>query len=382
MDRTGTGLGPRSREPDATRAWAVLGLAAFYALATALVAFVGVAYAPAPAAVHAASGSTGAMAWSATPADNNTTDNGTGDNSSGDDGAGDQGSNNSSTCGSNASDNSQGDDNSQGNEDSQGNNSTSDSNGSSGDLVVALVHPSDNNTTGNESDDNETGDNETGDSGSSGNDTSENDTGSSGGCAGDPPVTFKALGLPSGSTWSVTAGSPATTETNTTVGHKGSVLFMVSNGTLNYTITGPSGFAVQRIVGPGVPSLTSDNISGTTVLTVRFAAIQTLSFSESGLPSGSVWSVAIWSAFPHGGPTGFSGTNTTSGSGGVITFSVPKGPWHYNVTLVPANFTAHPTHGTVGVVGHPVTKHLRFHMMPAAVPLAPALEPLAAPVRS
>ncbi len=285
--------------------------------------------------------------------DNSSGDNDQGDNSTGENDQGDQG--NATVCASSENDNSQGD---------QGS-----TNSSSGDLPGTSVTSADNGT-GNDTG-NETGDsdgNETGDS-------QGNDTGGapSGNCSGDPPVTFKALGLPSGSTWSVTAGNPAVTLTNTTVGHKGMVVFNVTNGTLNYTIHPPAGFGVQKVVGPGSPSQTSDMISGTTVLTVKFSVFQNLTFVEKGLPAGSVWAVMIWSSLPHGGPPSQSGTNTTTASGGAIVFSVVKGSWKFNITEVPANFTAHPSHGSVGVAGHPVTRHLRFH--PMVAPALPAIHP-------
>jgi hypothetical protein len=226
----------------------------------------------------------------------------------------------------------------------------------------------------NESDDNQTDSSPITFDGSNSNETDDQGNNATN-CSGDPPVTFKALGLPSGSTWSVSAGSPAVTQTNTTVGHVGKIVFDVSNGTLTYTITPPAGFGVAKIVGPGIPSQTSDNISWATVLTVKFSAFQHLSFVEKGLAAGSVWAVKIWSSLPHGGPAAQSGSNTTTASGGVISFTVVHGSWKFNVTEVPTNYTVHPHHGSVGVAGHAVMKLLRFHLMvtsPASPVAAPA----------
>lgn len=345
-------------------------LTGFYLMGAVLLAGSAFAHAPSPAAVSkpAMTASTPAVVPSDNATGNNTSgENDQGDNSTGGDDQGDNGTSendqgdqgNSTVCSGSGDNNSQGD---------QGSGNTT-----SGDLPATYVVPAEDNGTGNETGDNETGDsggNETGDSGG-------NDTGGapSGNCSGgDPPVTFKALGLPSGSTWSVTAGNPAVTLTNTTVGHRGLLVFNVTNGTLNFSIQPPAGFGVQKVVGPGNPSQTSVNISGPTVLTVKFSAFQTLTFVEKGLPAGSVWAVKIWSSLPHGGPTSQSGSNTTTASGGAIVFSVVKGSWKFNVTEVPANFTAHPSHGSVGVAGHPVNRNLRFHPM-----MAPPAAPVGAP---
>lgn len=302
-------------------------------------------------------------------------ENSTGNDSSGGDNQSENDSGNSSACsgdgdGDAQGGDSQGDNNSQGNEDNGGNNST--------DSSPHVAFGSENNTTGDDNGtENDTGEaNDTGTGNDTGNETGDgNDTSGGSGnqtnCSSDPPVTFKALGLPSGSTWSVTAGSPPLTVTNTTVGHKGKIVFNVTTGWLNYSIVPPAGFGVAKVVGPGVPSQTRDLITNTTVLTVKFAALQQLTFSERGLPAGDFWQVSIWSSLPHGGPSGQSGSNTTSALGGTIVFTVVKGSWKFNITGVPGNFTAHPTHGAVGVAGHPVTKHLRFHTLPLA-PLAPA----------
>ncbi len=372
------------------RGWAVLTLAALYALSTALVAVGGVTAHTSVAGTHASTTTMPAASLKLSPADNSTGNSSGGDdqgagednnssgengngngvcaggdqNSQGDDSQGDQGNNNST------SEDDQGD---------SGGNQTSSGNGTGAQDSAGVLGT--NNTSEGDQGDNETGDsNDTGGSG----DTNETGGNNTSACAGDPPVTFKALGLPSGSTWSVAAGNPPVTQTNVTTGHKGEIVFDVLNGTLNYSITGPAGFGVAHILGPGNPSQTSDLISGTTVLTIKFSPVVTLTFEEKGLPAGSSWSISIWSPLPHGGPTGQSASNTTGASGGTITFSVVKGPWKFNVTEVPTNFTAHPTHATVGVHGHhAVVRHLHFRPMPVTGGLvAVSTSWIAAPFRA
>ncbi len=174
-------------------------------------------------------------------------------------------------------------------------------------------------------------------------------------------VTFKALGLPNGSVWNVTAGSPPATQSNTTVGSHGLIVFQEPNGTLNFSIQGPAGFGVAKVVGKGVPSQTSDVINGTTEITVVFRPIVTLTFNETGLLPGTVWGIAITSALPHGGPAPQNATT----NGTSISFSVVKGTYHFVVTPMPADYRAMPHKGTVGA-GHP-EKLIRFKMITAAV---------------
>jgi len=177
-----------------------------------------------------------------------------------------------------------------------------------------------------------------------------------------PTLTFKALRLPSGSSWSVSMGSPPVTLRDTTVGSVGRVVFPVSNRTLDYTITGPYGFGVARVVGPGNPSQTSDVIHGTTTLTVTFAPIFTLTFGEIGLPNGTTWSVSITSALPHGGPVGQNGSSSTSS----LAFTVVKGTYNFHAATG-ASYSAHPGQGELRVSGTGATKLVVFRLVTAHV---------------
>jgi hypothetical protein len=174
-------------------------------------------------------------------------------------------------------------------------------------------------------------------------------------------VTFKALGLPNGSNWSVT--TPANNETgkNTTFGHVGRIVLLEPNNTtVNFSISGPSGFGVAKVVGPGQPSQTSAFINGSETITVVFGPIETLTFTETGLASGTVWGIALRSALPHGGPA----PQSASSNGTTISFTVVRGTYHFNVT-VPADYRATPPKGAVGT-GHP-EKTIRFHLVTAPV---------------
>lgn len=168
-------------------------------------------------------------------------------------------------------------------------------------------------------------------------------------------VTFTARGLPSGSAWTLTAGSPPVTVGNTTAGAKGRVVLTEPPGVLSYRFTGPSGFGVRKVSGTGLPSQSSVVIDRNARLTVHFAPIVELTFTERGLPAGTLWGVAIQTPLPHGGPAAQNGTST----GASTTFSVVQGAWEFQISPMPANYAAAPAHGTVGP-GHEMARSIRF----------------------
>lgn len=169
-------------------------------------------------------------------------------------------------------------------------------------------------------------------------------------------VTFRELHLPNGSVWSVSAGSPPVGKNNTTSATSGAIVFAEPNGTLNYSISGPSGFGVAKIEGKGIPSQSSDTINGTTTLTVWFAPIVTLTFNETGLAPGTVWGISLHTALPHGGPAA-PANQTTNGTS--LSFQVVKGTWKFVVAPVPVSYKAMPAKGAVGT-GHVGAKVVHF----------------------
>jgi len=169
-------------------------------------------------------------------------------------------------------------------------------------------------------------------------------------------ATFRALGLPSGSAWSVSAGAPPVLKGDTTSGATGSISFVEPAGALNFSIAGPAGFAVSKVTGPGSPSQHAVNLSGSETITVKFGPLEVLTFEETGLLPGTLWGVALTSALPHGGPPGTSAT--THGSS--LNLTLVSGAWHFRVGTKPADMRAVPAHGGVGVPTHSVTKRIKF----------------------
>ncbi len=155
-------------------------------------------------------------------------------------------------------------------------------------------------------------------------------------------VTFSQSTLPSGTMWSVTLNG----STETSAG--GSVAFSEPNGTYDYTVGTVAGYAASPVSGE-VP------ISGDTFETVigfspshanappppRF----NVTFAESGLPSGTEWSVT------------FNGTSR-AGSANLTFSGFPNGTYAYSVGPVTGFGT--PSPGTATVDGHSAVVQVVF----------------------
>jgi hypothetical protein len=102
-------------------------------------------------------------------------------------------------------------------------------------------------------------------------------------------VTFSESGLPSGLTWMVTFdGTPMSL---TTDGGTDTLTFAaVANGTYAYSIADVSGWHQSTIAYSG-----NENVNGGSLaVTVTFTQVTyTVTFSESGLPSGQNWAVTV-----------------------------------------------------------------------------------------
>ncbi|HTT14371.1 MAG TPA: hypothetical protein VMG81_01115 [Thermoplasmata archaeon] len=138
------------------------------------------------------------------------------------------------------------------------------------------------------------------------------------------PVTFFEDGLPSGSSWSVTAGGA--TYTSTTY----YLTVNLPNGTNAFTAAGPSGYVATPTQG-GV--LVSAAPASQVIL---FAEEFAVTFTETGLPSGSSWSVY------------FSDQPPLTGTGSTLSALSPNGTFGYGVAG-PSGYYA--SGGTVTVSG-------------------------------
>ncbi|MGC8670620.1 MAG: hypothetical protein ACP5SK_02260 [Thermoprotei archaeon] len=138
-------------------------------------------------------------------------------------------------------------------------------------------------------------------------------------------VTFKESGLPSGTTWSVTL--LGTTKSSAT----SMISFIEPPGTYSYSIIAPSGYKSSSSQG-------SITVTGTTTQLITFFALtHQVTFSESGLPSGTTWSVTL---------------NGTAKSSSLtsIAFAEPTGNYRYSIGSV-AGYVPLPSSGVLAVNG-------------------------------
>jgi YVTN family beta-propeller protein len=153
-------------------------------------------------------------------------------------------------------------------------------------------------------------------------------------------VEFVEQGLPKGTNWSVTLGGQPY---NTTAS---SLSAAEPNGTYAFSIATIGRFAPQ----PGSGMLTIDNSSQSVSVTFQAPRLPptnySVTFSESGLPTGRTWSIA-WNGSPP-----------TSSTGTTIAFSAPNGSYPFSVGAEPGYTTA--WSGSVTVDGHPATENVSF----------------------
>lgn len=141
-------------------------------------------------------------------------------------------------------------------------------------------------------------------------------------------VTFSETGLPASTTWSVTLGGSTQSST-------GAIVFSERNGTYSYTVGSVSGYAPS----PASGSVTVSGAASSQPITWSPQAPGTYSvaFQESGLPTGTSWSVTLASS-------------TNSGTGTSIVFNEKNGTYPFTAGTV-GGYTASPPSGTIIVSG-------------------------------
>jgi hypothetical protein len=138
-------------------------------------------------------------------------------------------------------------------------------------------------------------------------------------------VTFSETGLPSGKSWSVTLSGSTLSSTT------GSIVFSEKNGTYTFTVGAVTGFAAN----PATGSLT---VAGAAVAkSIAFSTGYTVTFTESGLPSGTTWSVTLNSVL---------GSSSTAS----VVFTEANGTYTYTIGSV-SGYTPSPSTGSVNVSG-------------------------------
>lgn len=151
-----------------------------------------------------------------------------------------------------------------------------------------------------------------------------------------------------------------------------SIGFSVSNGTYDFSVFAWGNAGVQYAATPSYGNLT---VNGSDVsVSVSFAPIQlyTVTFTESGLPASTFWSVFLHSAqwggyglesfcgWGHQGRGGFAWNGSTSDS---VSFSLPNGTYDFGVPPAGSNgslYEASPSSGNFTVTGGAVSVDVTF----------------------
>ena len=138
-------------------------------------------------------------------------------------------------------------------------------------------------------------------------------------------IVFKEDGLSSGTFWSVTLNG--TTESSTT----NEIIFSEPNGTYPYSISIPQGYNVSN--SSGILALNGNNITQTVTFVLNTTATYTIIFTESGLPSGTSWSVSL------------NGTMKSSTTNSII-FMEPYGTYSFSIIL-PSGYKTTSSNGEI-----------------------------------
>jgi hypothetical protein len=147
-------------------------------------------------------------------------------------------------------------------------------------------------------------------------------------------VIFTESGLPSGTSWSITFNGTKESSTTSTIS------FTAPNGTYSYTVGSVSGYSAAS--ASGTISVKGASMS----TTVTFSKLYSVTFTESGLPSGTSWSIT------------FNGTKESSTTS-TISFTAPNGTYSYTVGSV-SGYSAASASGTISVKGASMSTTVTF----------------------
>jgi hypothetical protein len=153
------------------------------------------------------------------------------------------------------------------------------------------------------------------------------------------PVTFSQTGLPSGTSWSVTLNGATVASTTS------SLAFAEPNGTYSYSIGVLPGWHQ-----PSIPYAGSVTVNGSAITYAVLAFSEftyAVTFTESGLPSGTLWYVNV-----TGGPSYGSTTD-------VVSLAEPNSTFPYTVATG-AMYNATSPGGVVTVAGAAVGESIAF----------------------
>jgi len=159
-------------------------------------------------------------------------------------------------------------------------------------------------------------------------------------------ITFTESGLSTGTSWSVTFNG--TTESSTT----DTITFSVPNGTYSYTIGSVSGYTASP--SSGFITVNGANVNQAITFTPVTTSLYTITFTESGLPSGTSWSVTF------NGKTETSTTNT-------ISFTEPNGTYSFSISSI-SGYSVSPSSGSITVKGTNISQNITFTSVTTTTP--------------
>ncbi len=157
-------------------------------------------------------------------------------------------------------------------------------------------------------------------------------------------VTFIPSGIPSGVTWGVTLQGETLYNTNLN-GQNPDIVFNEPDGSYSYSIYVPSPYIASP--SSGTVQVSGSSLSVNIGISQPQVTYYTLSFTESGLPSGDYFTVSTGVGSASGNPT--------------ASFIVPNGTYSYTIADV-GSYTPSPASGSVTVNGHDVSVSVVFSL--------------------
>ncbi|MGD0718982.1 MAG: hypothetical protein ABSA15_05355, partial [Thermoplasmata archaeon] len=154
-------------------------------------------------------------------------------------------------------------------------------------------------------------------------------------------VTFAETGLPLSSSWGVTINGSLYSATTPS-----SVSTTLPNGTYTYAITGFAGFHQTTLSYHGTVTVAGSAVTEPTLVFTPFHWV--LTFTESGLPSGTLWYLNV------SGQTSTSSTTTTNVIG------LANGTYAYTLASSDKRYATNPVSGGFTVAGAPVGLSARY----------------------
>lgn len=158
-----------------------------------------------------------------------------------------------------------------------------------------------------------------------------------------PVLNFTEAGLKPGTSWSIKIGN------NTYKSPSNVISIPVGFDTTDYLVGNVAGYESSSSNGSvDISSQLSNNVK------IDFIPVGTVSFTESGLPSGDIWKVTL------------NGTSRSAYAGGSISFTEPYNTYYYTVSSQ-NGYAPTPANGIVTIGATPKTVGISYNLKPYTV---------------